>query len=109
MQVATGLRQDQVTGHGEGESVEEDHELVDVHLLFDGFLPVNGHDADANEEMEGIGLVVGPARLPNGEGVFLGELPLETHQKPAMAEHETEATLSGVQIGVEPREEVFDE
>ena len=101
MQVAPGLRKDDVSRHGLGEGVEEHHQFIDVHASIDRFLAVHGHDGDADEEVEGGGLVVGPAGLPDGEGVVLGEFPLQADQEPAVAEHQREPALRLLQVTVE--------
>ena len=104
MEVAPCLTQDKVAGHGVRERVEENHEFVDVHLLLHRFLSVDGHDSDTDEEMKGGGLVVCPTSLPDSERVLLRELSLEADEEPAVAEHEGEPALGGVQVRVEPRQ-----
>ena len=64
VEVAPGLGQDQVAGHGEGEGVEEDHELVNIHLFLDCSLSIYGHDGYAYEEVEGGSFTVSPAGFP---------------------------------------------
>ena len=52
------------------------------HLVYD-VLPIDGNDSQADEEVEVVGLVVGPASLPHPQGFRLTELPLETQQDPS--------------------------
>lgn len=47
-------------------------------------------------------LVVGPAGLPDAQGLGLGKLPLEAEQEPAVAEEHLEAVLTqGHQVLIE--------
>lgn len=49
-------------------------------------------------------LVVGPAGLPDAQGLSLRELPLETQQEPSVAEQQLEPILAqGDQVLVEAR------
>ena len=105
VQITTRLRQDDISRHGRGESVKEDHQLVDVHASIDGFLSVDSHDCHADKQVEGGGLVVGPASLPDGEGIHLLELSLEADQQPAVAEHERQTALCLLQVGEKVRDE----
>ena len=108
-EVAPCLSKDEVLWHGAGESTEEHHQFIYVHVLLYGLGAVDSHDGDAEEEVEGLGLVLGPAHLPNGDGVLFPELSLQAHQEPAVAEHEGEPALRLLQVAEEPREEELDE
>ena len=109
VEVASCLCQDQLTGHGERESVEKHHQFVDAHMLLHGSLSVYRHDGDADKQVKGGGLVVGPASFPHGESIFLREFSLEADEEPAVAEHEGETALRGLQVRVEPWEQLLDE
>ena len=54
--------------------------------------------------MERGGFVVSPAGLPDRQGVFLGEFSLKTDEQPSVAEHEREALLCAVQVGIKGRD-----
>ena len=109
VEVAPGLREDNVSRHRLREGVEKHHQFVDVHVAIDGFLTIHGHDGDADEQVKGRGLVVGPAGLPDGQSVFFGELPLQADQEPAVTEHQREPALRLLQIGVKRGDEHLDQ
>ena len=77
MQIAPCLTHNSVSGHGLTQCIEEHHQFVNIHVSIDGPLTVHGHDGYADEQVERCGFVVSPAGLPDGQGVFLGELSLE--------------------------------
>ena len=77
VQIPTGLGEDDIDRHRVGEGVEVDRELVHAHFLVHCPLPIHGHDSNADEEVEGVGDVVGPASLPDAQGVLQLELPLQ--------------------------------
>ena len=80
MQVTASLAHYGVPGHRLTQGVEEHHQFVDVHVSVHGPLTVHGHDGHTDEQVERGRLVVCPASLPDGQGVFFGELSLETDE-----------------------------
>ena len=105
MQIASCLTHNRVSGHGLTQRIEEHHQFVDIHVSIDGSLTVHGHDGYTDEQVEGGRLIVCPAGLPDSQSIFFGEFPLETDKQPSVAEHECEALLCAVQVGIEGRDE----
>ena len=68
--------------HVHGEAAEVKQGLVCGQVLLYNVLTVDGNEGYGNEEVEVVGLVVSPARLPHAQGVCLGELTLEAQQDP---------------------------
>ena len=93
VKVAASLGENDIDGHGVSERVEVDGEFVYTHLLVQRPLPVHGHDGHTDEEVEGVGGVVGPTGLPHAQSVLQFELPLQADQQPSVSVEEREAVL----------------
>ena len=101
VEVPPRLRQHHVPGHVLRKGVEEEqHQFVHVHRLVHRFLPVYGHDGDADEEVEGFGLKLAPACFPDEHRVTLTELSFEKDKKPSVAEHQIQPMLEIFKVAV---------
>ena len=76
----TDLAEDDVGGHVHGEAAEVEQHLVCGQALLDDVLAVHRHQRHREEQVEVVGLVVSPARLPHEQRVPLGKLTLEAQQ-----------------------------
>ncbi len=79
---ATDLLENYMNVHVHGETAEMEQGLVGGQILLNDVLPVDRYQRHGNEQVEVVGLVVRPARLPHPQRIGLGELPLETQQDP---------------------------
>jgi len=71
-----------------GQTAEMKQHFVGHEVLLHDVLAVDGYHRGADKQMEVVGLMPRPARLPQAQCIGLDELPLEAQQQPP-ASHDT--------------------
>ena len=64
VEVAASLCHYDFPGHRVRESIEENHQFINVHVIVNCLLTIYGHDGNTDKQMEGTCLKIAPTSFP---------------------------------------------